>query len=66
MIHMDNLLIDTSSRGGHCINYVLVFALFTIILLLACAGTLPLRPTTGPQKLKQANFSQFSIYQIET
>ena len=73
--HLSNLngtneqYIDCPINHGHrvncCINYVLVCALFTIILLLAYTGTLPFRPMTGPQKLKQANLGQFSIFSLQ-
>jgi hypothetical protein len=72
--HLSNLngtneqYIDRSINHGHrvncCITYVLVCALFTIILLLAYTGTLPFGLTTGPQKLKQANLGQFSIFSL--
>ena len=48
--------IDSPINNGHrvncCINFVLVCALFMIILLLAYTGTLPFRPTTGPQNIE--------------
>ena len=53
-------------RGGHCINYVLVFALFMIVLLLACTGTLPSYDRRwGHKILKQAKLGQFSIFSLQ-
>ena len=52
-------------RGGHCINCVLVFALFTIILLLRTVRWLFILWSIGPQKLKQAKLGQFSIFSLQ-
>ena len=51
-------------RAYYCINYVRLFALFTIILFLAYTGTPPFWLV---QKLKQAKLGgHFSTYGIET
>ena len=44
--------INHRHRAYWCINYVLLFAVFTIILLVPYTGTLSLRPTMGPQNIE--------------
>ena len=44
---------------------VVIFPLAVAVLrAFMCLRTLPFRPTTGPQKLKQAKLGQFSIFLI--
>ena len=70
LIIFDN--IDTNSRFNHgaiaadaTAAIVVIFPLAVAVLrAFMCLRTLPFRPTTGPQKLKQAKLGQFSIFLI--
>ena len=48
-----------------CINYVLVFALFTIILLLRTVWTIQSNPDGPNKKWKQTILGQFSIFSLQ-
>ena len=64
--HYNEQYINHGHRVYCCINYVLVFALFMIILLVPYHIPYGTPPFWLVQKLKQTKLGQFSTYRIET